>query len=43
MKTRVYFTPTSTKGKTTFKSGKNGSEELKCFMPECRSGGPSDE
>ena len=29
MKTRVYFTPTSTKGKTTFKSGKNGSEELK--------------
>ena len=29
MKTRVYFTPTLTKGKTTFKSGKNGSEELK--------------
>ena len=29
MKTRVYFTPTSTKGKTTFKSGKNGSEELR--------------
>ena len=29
MKTKVYFTPTSTKGKTTFKSGKNGSEELK--------------
>ena len=29
MKTRAYFTPTSTKGKTTFKSGKNGSEELK--------------
>ena len=29
MKTRVYFTPILTKGKTTFKSGKNGSEELK--------------
>ena len=29
MKTRAYFTPTLTKGKTTFKSGKNGSEELK--------------
>ena len=29
MKTKAYFTPTSTKGKTTFKSGKNGSEELK--------------
>lgn len=29
MKTRVYFTPTLTKGKTTFKSGKNGSEEPK--------------
>lgn len=29
MKTKVYFTPTSTKGKTTSKSGKNGSEELK--------------
>ena len=29
MKTRAYFTTTLTKGKTTFKSGKNGSEELK--------------
>ena len=29
MKTRAYFTPILTKGKTTFKSGKNGSEELK--------------